>query len=476
MNERDADKSPEQIQNDIAHIRAQVSSTIDAIQSKLTPGQMMDQALDYFRKGSSGSTISGGSSVNLGAVTEGASEFATNLGNAVRANPLPVAVIGLGVAWLMMSNRSGPSVPYDAVTGPRGTALYGRTSRVYRRDTSQDALHDSDYDESYAAATDYGSAGEDYIGTDTTSSDAEGGVLSGAASAVGEAGRNLRDKASDVADRARQAAARARERVSSGAQHARDRVSSGTEYARDRVSSGASYAGDRASQLADRSREQFHRARSGVTQMADEQPLVIAAFGIAIGAALGALLPSTRKEDELLGDKRDELLQTAKEAVQPHVDTIKESATRVAEQAKQELQSVTATVKETAKQEFQTVKETAKQEFQQTKDSVTSSAGQSATPGSGTSGGTSSGASTGTGSTGTGSSGTAGSSGGIGSNIAGATVAGGGSTSVGATGSTSGVRTPSENLEHAHASSTKPGSSTSGGSIDSTTDRGGRPV
>ena len=473
MNERDADKSPEQIQDDIAHIRAQVSSTIDAIQNKLTPGQMMDQALDYFRgKGSSsGTTISGGTTANLGAVADGASEFAANLGNAVRANPLPVAVIGLGVAWLMMSNRSGPSVPYDTVTGPRGSALYGRTSRVSRRDTSDDALYDSDYDESYAAATDYGSGSDDYVGTSATSTDSEGGMLSGAASAVGDAGRNLRDKASDVAERARQAAARARDRVSSGAHQARDRVASGTHYARDRVSSGASYAGDRASQLAERSREQFYRARSGVTQMADEQPLVIAAFGVAIGAALGALLPSTRKEDELLGEKRDELLQTAKETVQPHVDTIKESATRVAEQAKQELQSVTQTVKETAKQEFQTVKETAKQEFQQTKDSVTSSIGANTATGSGANAGT------GASGTGTGTGTTTGSTGGIGSNIAGATTSGGGSTSVGATGSTSGARTPSQSLEHAHASSsTTTSPSTSGGSIDSTPDRGGRPV
>lgn len=438
MNENDADKSPEQIQNDIAHIRAQVSSTIDAIQSKLTPGQMMDQALDYFRgKGSSSSSASGstggGSAINVGAVADGASEFATSLGHAVRANPLPVAVIGLGVAWLMMSNRSGSSVPYDTVTGPRGSALYGRTSRVSstgpRTVGMAGGSMSADYDDSYAAATDYG------VGSDDATADSGPGVIDSVTAKVSDAGRTLRDKASTLADRARGA----------------------TYSARDSLSSGASYAGDRASQLADRSREQFERARSGVSQMADEQPLVIAAFGIAIGAALGALLPSTRKEDELLGEKRDELLQTAKEAAQPHVDTIKESAMRVAEHAKQELQ----TVKETAKQEFQTVKETAKQEFQQSKDSVLSSVAGSGAPGSGA-GGSGTGTSTGSG-------------GGIGSNIAGATSSGGGSTSVGATGSTSGARTPSESMEHAHASSTT-SPSTSTGSIDSSTDRGGRPV
>ena len=34
----------------------------------------------------------------------GIGDFARNLGNEVRANPLPVALIGAGLAWLMMSN------------------------------------------------------------------------------------------------------------------------------------------------------------------------------------------------------------------------------------------------------------------------------------------------------------------------------------------------------------------------------------
>ena len=42
-------RRPEEIEDDIERTRAEVSSTLDAIQSRLTPGQMMDQALQYLR-------------------------------------------------------------------------------------------------------------------------------------------------------------------------------------------------------------------------------------------------------------------------------------------------------------------------------------------------------------------------------------------------------------------------------------------
>ena len=44
-----------------------------------------------------------------------------------------------------------------------------------------------------------------------------------------------------------------------------------------------------------------------------EQPLVVGAVIIAIGAAIGAALPSTRKEDELMGKTRDRLREKAGE-------------------------------------------------------------------------------------------------------------------------------------------------------------------
>src|SRR5690606_4347855 len=50
MNGNEEYKRPEEIERDLEQTRAEVSSTLDAIQEKLTPGQLMDQAIDYWRR------------------------------------------------------------------------------------------------------------------------------------------------------------------------------------------------------------------------------------------------------------------------------------------------------------------------------------------------------------------------------------------------------------------------------------------
>ena len=63
---------------------------------------------------------------------------------------------------------------------------------------------------------------------------------------------------------------------------------------------GARDAGDRASYYG-------RRVRRGFFDTLHEQPLVLGALGLAAGAAIGAALPATEKEDEWLGDSRDRL-------------------------------------------------------------------------------------------------------------------------------------------------------------------------
>lgn len=79
-------RRPEQIQNEIHRTRDELERTLLAIEKRLTPGQMMDQGLDYLRH-------------------SGANEFVHNLGGAAKQNPLPVALVGIGLAWLMALGR-----------------------------------------------------------------------------------------------------------------------------------------------------------------------------------------------------------------------------------------------------------------------------------------------------------------------------------------------------------------------------------
>lgn len=87
---------------------------------------------------------------------------------------------------------------------------------------------------------------------------------------------------------------------------------------RDRASELGS-ARDSVGASADTVRSTAHRVADQTTvlkgqfdHLLQEQPMVLAALGIALGAALGAALPSTHKEDQLMGARSDRLTETFK--------------------------------------------------------------------------------------------------------------------------------------------------------------------
>ena len=67
--------------------RARLSDTADQIRAKMSPGQMMDEVLNQFRGG------------------DGSQMFA-NLRDQARDNPMALALVGSGLAWLMMGSGS----------------------------------------------------------------------------------------------------------------------------------------------------------------------------------------------------------------------------------------------------------------------------------------------------------------------------------------------------------------------------------
>jgi ElaB/YqjD/DUF883 family membrane-anchored ribosome-binding protein len=84
------ERRPEEIQAEIERTRGDMDATLNAIEQRLTPGQMVDQGLDYLRN-------------------SGANEFVSNLGGSVKHNPLPVALVGIGIAWLMATGNRKPA-------------------------------------------------------------------------------------------------------------------------------------------------------------------------------------------------------------------------------------------------------------------------------------------------------------------------------------------------------------------------------
>lgn len=73
-------------------------------------------------------------------------------------------------------------------------------------------------------------------------------------------------------------------------------------------------------------RESAQSARESLAQFYRDQPLIAGSLGIAIGAALGALVPPTEIEDEQFGEARDQSIEAAKSKASEKYDEIREQA------------------------------------------------------------------------------------------------------------------------------------------------------
>jgi hypothetical protein len=116
---RDNTRSIDLIESEIAQTRRDIDSTLNEIQSRFTPGQLLDQGLDYLRH-------------------SGGKEFVSTFGATVKYNPMPVALAGIGIAWLMASgHHAPPPAGMSGGTGRLSTRMSDAATRV------SDAAHAS---------------------------------------------------------------------------------------------------------------------------------------------------------------------------------------------------------------------------------------------------------------------------------------------------------------------------------------------
>lgn len=119
-------------------------------------------------------------------------------------------------------------------------------------------------------------------------------------------------------------AAGVRDSVAGAGDAMAERVRSAVESSREAIDQAAESVRDTATQAAEQTRAGAKRAREGIDQvqermqtMMHEQPLMLGVLGLAAGALIGALLPSTESEDRLLGDVRDKALRGVARAPRP---------------------------------------------------------------------------------------------------------------------------------------------------------------
>jgi hypothetical protein len=136
---------------------------------------------------------------------------------------------------------------------------------------------------------------------------------------------------SAVTDGASDMASGVREQIGDLGSKAGELARSYTESVSDMASDAQQALRDRSQQLAATARSS---AQSGVSFVLEDQPLLLAAIGLATGATLGALLPSTPQENRLMGEARDKVAEFASEAAKQKIDELGSAASEATDRLK----------------------------------------------------------------------------------------------------------------------------------------------
>lgn len=249
--------NPEEIRAEIRETRERMGDTLEQLGERLNPGNLKQQVKQDIRD------------ATIGKVEQMAQSAADQMGEArhtitdtIRENPVPAAMIGVGLGWLMYNARQQRGSQY---THREGRAWSGRYGGGYA---------ERGYRTGYV-----GGMGAERRGS------SEPGVI---------------DRASDVASDVRGTAGEMTERTRQGARIVAGRAH---EVAED-VAEGTRYQ-------ARRLEHEFY-----------ENPLAVGAAALALGVTAGLAIPETRKESQVMGGARDRLADKMREVAEETKDKV----------------------------------------------------------------------------------------------------------------------------------------------------------
>ena len=318
----------DEIRADIEATRADLSDTVDAIQAKLSPSNVQDtteqitlqvketaqditeQAAEKFKKAALEVTEQATERVKetvteireqiksdihdatIGRVEtmannlrEGARGAGSSLMTTIKENPIPAALVGFGLAWLFFSKSSG-SQPSSS----------WREDQSYSYD--QDRRYGYDYEQDRRQSGIRERAG--YMASDV--SQAASNVASG-----------VSQKAESVADSVSEAAGEVKNKAGEFVNQAQERV------------------GMVGQQIKGQSSQVVNKSQT----ILQENPLMAGAVALALGAAVGLMLPVTQQENQLMGEARDKFMDRAGGVVHETVDKAQHMVSEATQAAKE---------------------------------------------------------------------------------------------------------------------------------------------
>jgi hypothetical protein len=271
------------IERDLAQTRARMDARLDDLQERLSPGRVLDELVTYFRG------------------SEGA-EFGRNLMASVQENPLPAALTGIGLTWLMASSTAVRTAP-----PPGPTAQTARTPAERRE--AKERHEDLELRVLTAGGEVYRQPDESEDDHRARVDEARGKVL-GLKREAEDTAESFGKRISDALENAKQAATEKLHDLRDSAADTMDRV-------KERVTPGNNGQGTGS------------QGTDGLVSALTGNPVALGAMGLMLGAVLGALVPQSEAEEAALGGLAGQARKAAADLAQQAADKGGEIAQKV---------------------------------------------------------------------------------------------------------------------------------------------------
>jgi ElaB/YqjD/DUF883 family membrane-anchored ribosome-binding protein len=211
--------------------------------------------------------------MTVGRIRARGGEFAGNLTDAATQNPMPLLLTTIGLGWMMLASRRG------------GNASSGSSHWA----------------------------------------DDRGGTIK-------ESMGNVRERAGRAADQdqVHSAMDSTRETLQHAADSTRETWKQAASSSRETFEQTAEALRGGATRALEATREQAGMMRERVDRLLHEQPLMLGALGLAAGAIIGALLPTSEHEGRYLGEMRDKTIKDVAQKSRVRLETALDAATRSA--------------------------------------------------------------------------------------------------------------------------------------------------
>jgi len=391
VDKTDDDKlSSSEIRADIDQTRASVGDKIDQLQARLDPNRLKQQAQETVQE-----MITDTASSMTEYVKTHRDEMVTSLADAARRNPLPTALVGVGIGWLILESMAGNRpreerrpeyAPHNYVSGyvpqgarapmeqsyyaPQSEERYYASTDWSQSGYSAGAQNRRDYPQSQGSypqsqGSRQGSGQEyrqgngqsssqgysqDYGNGQSHSENPVAKATNAVKDTVGDLGNRVSDTVGDVKDRVTDTVGNVvsdvKERVNDamgGVRRQADEFSQQGQRSIDR-------AGYQMEEWQQRARYEGQRRGQQMVNHLEDNPLIYGAVALAAGAALALLLPQSRVENRYFGEMREQVMAKGQEVF----ETAKDHAQQVIEEVRPELEEkarqIASDVAETGKQ------------------------------------------------------------------------------------------------------------------------------